>query len=55
MQRGFISIVYDGDGNRVQKTAGGVTTKFLVSEINPTGYVQVVDELVGGLVQRRYT
>jgi hypothetical protein len=26
IQRGAITIVYDGDGNRVQKTAGGVTT-----------------------------
>jgi len=55
VQHGAVTIVYDGDGNRVSKTAGGVTTKYLVSELNPTGYVQVMDELVGGSVSRRYT
>lgn len=49
-----MTIVYDGDGNRVSKSGGGVTTKCLVSELNPTGYVQVMDELVSGAVQRRY-
>jgi RHS repeat-associated protein len=44
IQQGGISIVYDGDGNRVQKTAAGVTTKYLVDTQNPTGYAQVVYE-----------
>jgi hypothetical protein len=35
-------VVYDGDGNRVQKTIAGVTTSFLV-------------ELQGGTVVRKYT
>jgi YD repeat-containing protein len=26
---GSVQIVYDGDGNRVSETAGGVTTKYL--------------------------
>ncbi len=26
-----MSIVYDGDGNRVSETVGGTTTKYLVS------------------------
>jgi hypothetical protein len=30
-------MVYDGDGNRVAKTVGGVTTQYLVDELNPTG------------------
>jgi RHS repeat-associated protein len=52
--RGAVSIVYDGDGNRVSETVGGVPTKYLVDELNPTGYSQVVDELVSGSVVRTY-
>jgi RHS repeat-associated protein len=52
---GAIRIVYDGDGNRMAKTVGGVTTKYLVDDLSPTGYSQVVEELVGGSVQRVYT
>jgi hypothetical protein len=50
-----IAIVYDGDGNRVSETAGGVTTQFLVDTLNPTGYSQVLDELVSGSVTKTYT
>jgi RHS repeat-associated protein len=49
------TFVYDGDGNRVAKTVGGVTTRYLVDDLNPTGYPQVVEELVGGAVTRQYT
>jgi RHS repeat-associated protein len=49
------TFVYDGDGNRVAKTIGGVTTQYLVDDLNPTGYPQVVEELVGGAVTRQYT
>ena len=52
---GAIRITYDGDGNLAAKTAGGVTTRFLVDDLNPTGYSQVVEELVNGEVQRQYT
>src|SRR5215472_6228699 len=51
---GAVTIVYDGDGNRVAETVGGVTTKYLVDDRNPTGYSQVVDELVNGSVTRTY-
>jgi RHS repeat-associated protein len=51
---GAIHLVYDGDGNRVAKTVGGVTTKYLVDDLNPTGYAQVLEELVGGSVQHVY-
>jgi fibro-slime domain-containing protein/RHS repeat-associated protein len=51
---GAVSFTYDGDGNRVSKTAGGVTTKYLVDNVNPTGYAQVVEEIVNGAVQREY-
>jgi RHS repeat-associated protein len=37
------------------KTAGGVTTQYLVDDRNLTGYAQVLEELSGGTVQRIYT
>ncbi len=52
---GAVTIAYDGDGNKVEETSGGVTTQFLVDDRNPTGYSQVIDELVGGTVTRSYT
>ncbi len=52
---GAVTMVYDGDGNRVGKTVGGVTTKYLLDDLTPTGYAQVSEELVGGSVARRYT
>jgi RHS repeat-associated protein len=48
-------MVYDGDGNRVAETAAGVTTKYLIDSLNPTGYSQVLDELVNGSVTKTYT
>ena len=29
-------MIYDGDGNRVSKTVNGVTTQYLVDDLNPT-------------------
>jgi RHS repeat-associated protein len=55
MGSGAVSILYDGDGNRVAKTVGGVTTNYLVDDLNPTGYAQVIEEVSGGTVQREYT
>ena len=55
MNSGAVAIVYDGDGNRVAKTVGDVTTKYLVDDLNPTGYPQVIEDVVGGAVQREYT
>jgi RHS repeat-associated protein len=49
------TMIYDGDGNRVAKTVNGVTTQYLVDDLNPTGYAQVIDELTGGAVSRIYT
>jgi len=48
-------MAYDGDGIRVSETAGGVTTKYLVDSLNPTGYSQVLDEIVNGAVTKTYT
>jgi RHS repeat-associated protein len=46
---GQIRVVYDGDGNRVRKTittaTNTVTTYYLVDNLNPTGYPQVLEEL----------
>jgi RHS repeat-associated protein len=50
-----VRLVYDGDGNLAAKTVGGVTTRYLIDEENPTGYSQVVEETVNGEVQRQYT
>jgi RHS repeat-associated protein len=43
-----ITMLYDGDGNRVKKTVNGVTTTYLVDDLSPTGYSQVVLETTGG-------
>ena len=59
MNGGAVRIIYDGDGNRVDKTVitNGVptTTYYLVDDLNPTGYPQVVEELQGGVVSRQYS
>jgi RHS repeat-associated protein len=52
---GAVTIVYDGDGNRVAKTVGGVTTKYLVDDLNPTGYLQVLEEVGSSGIETRYT
>jgi RHS repeat-associated protein len=54
LAHGGVSIVYDGDGNRVSETVGGTTTKYLVDDLNPTGLPQVLDEIVSTLVTRTY-
>jgi RHS repeat-associated protein len=49
-------MTYDAFGNRVSKTVNGVTTQYLVEDdVNPTGLPQVLEEIVGGSVQRVYT
>jgi len=55
MNNGAVTLQYDGDGNRVVKMVGGVTTRYLVDDLNPAGYAQVVEELVGSTVQRTYS
>jgi RHS repeat-associated protein len=55
MNNGQVTMVYDGDGNRVSKTVNGITTQYLVDDLNPTGYPQVVEEVVNGAVTRQYT
>jgi RHS repeat-associated protein len=55
MNNGAVTLQYDGDGNRVAKTVGAVTTRYLVDDVNPTGYAQVVEEVASAAVQRTYT
>jgi RHS repeat-associated protein len=52
---GAVRIVYDGDGNLAAKTVSGVTTRYLVDDLNATGYSQVLEEVVNGEVQKQYT
>jgi RHS repeat-associated protein len=54
-KNGGVTVVYDGDGNRVARTVGGVTTRYLVDDRNLTGFAQVLEEIVAGTVQRVYT
>ena len=55
VQSGGVSLVYDGDGNRVSETVGATTTSYLVADQNPTGYAQVMDEIQNGTVSRTYS
>jgi len=42
---GQVTLIYNSDGQRIQKVAGGVTTLYLVDTRNPSGYAQVLEEL----------
>jgi RHS repeat-associated protein len=56
MNGGAVGMVYDAFGNRVAKVANGVITRYLVEDdVNPTGYPQVMEEIVGGAVERVYS
>jgi RHS repeat-associated protein len=55
MNAGAVTIQYDADGNRVAKTMNGATTRYLVDDLNPTGYPQVVEEVTGTTASRTYT
>jgi RHS repeat-associated protein len=50
-----VTLLYDGLGTRVGRTVAGVTTRYLVDDLNPTGFPQVVEELVNGAVTRQYS
>jgi RHS repeat-associated protein len=55
MNGGQVSLAYNGLGQLVSETANSVTTKYLVDDISPTGYAQVVAEMVNGQAVRTYT
>ena len=46
-----LGMQYDGDGNRVSRIENGTEVRYLIDEMNPTGWPQVAEEVVGG--QRR--
>ncbi len=55
---GAATYVYDAAGSHINKTAGGVTTWYLVATLNSSGWPQVVEEHTGsspGTLSRRYT
>ena len=49
-----VTMQYDGDGNRVVRTEGASTVRYLVDDLTPTGYVQVAEEVAAGSVARVY-
>jgi RHS repeat-associated protein len=51
---GGVTLRYDGLGNLVAKTAGGVTTAFLVDDVDRSQPSHVVEERVGGAAVRSY-
>jgi len=55
MNGGQFALSYNGLGQLVSKTVGGVTTQYLIDDLSPTGYPQVVEELVNGEAVRSYT
>jgi RHS repeat-associated protein len=55
MNGGQVALAYNGLGQLVSKTANGITTQYLIDDLSPTGYPQVVEELVNGQVSRQYT
>src|SRR5208337_2245698 len=54
IQAGGVTYTYDGDGNRLQKVVGGVTTQYTVDSRNPTGYAQVLVEWTSGVGLKYY-
>jgi len=55
IQHGNVAMVYDGDGNRVKKIVGATTYTYLYDDaVNPTGYVQLLEEYANGHIQNAY-
>jgi len=50
-----ITIVYDGDGNRVRKIVGATTNTYLVDSRNPSGFAQVLEEKSNGTLAKVYS
>lgn len=50
-----VQMLYDGDGNRVARSEGGTTIRYLIDDLNPTGYPQITEEVLNGSVFRQYT
>jgi RHS repeat-associated protein len=54
LNRTAANYVYDGDGQLVQKTVGGVTTTYLIDDQTPAGYTQIAEERVSRAVTKSY-
>jgi hypothetical protein len=55
IKHGNVTMVYDGDGNRVKKIVGATTFTYLYDDaINPTGYVQLLEEYANGQILNAY-
>jgi RHS repeat-associated protein len=50
-----VRLVYDGDGNRICEIVNGQIKSYLIDHRNPTGYAQVVEEIVNSVVNHTYT
>lgn len=50
-----VGLVYDGDGNLVAHTEAGTTIRFLIDDLNPTGYPQVAEDVLNGAIFTQYT
>jgi len=46
LNNGAVTVVYNADGQRVKKVVAGVATLYLVDARNPSGYAQVLEELL---------
>jgi RHS repeat-associated protein len=52
---GAVGLSYDGDGAILSRMESGTKTSYLVDSSNPTGYSQVLEELVGSVVSKTFT
>lgn len=50
-----LRLSYDGEGNLVRRSHNNVVTNYLVDTNNPTGYSQIVEEIVSGAVTKQFT
>jgi RHS repeat-associated protein len=55
MNGGQVTLAYNGLGQLVSKTVRGVTRQYLIDDLSPTGYPQVVADVVNGQIRRIYT
>jgi RHS repeat-associated protein len=46
VNNGQILMNYDGDGNRVSKRVNGTNFYYLIDDVNPSGYAQVLEEWI---------
>jgi len=52
---GNVTMIYDGDGNRIVRTADGTASRYLIDDQTPLHHAQVAEEVVAGTVVAQYT